>query len=107
VGLSETDAKKEGREIEVARFPWQASGRALTMGRSHGLTKLVVEKGTERVIGVGIAGAHAGELIPEGVLALEMAATVRDIELTIHPHPTLSETIRGAAERFFGAATDV
>ena len=107
VGLTETQAEAEGRRVEVARFPWAASGRALTMGRRLGLTKLVIDPDTERILGVAIAGAHAGELIPEGALAIEMAATVRDLELTVHPHPTLSETMRGAAERFFGTATDI
>lgn len=107
VGLTETDAGEQGREVEVARFPWAASGRAITMGRRLGLTKLVIEPETERILGVAIAGTHAGELISEGALAVEMAATASDLELTVHPHPTLSETIRGAAERFFGTATDI
>jgi len=107
VGLTETEAEAQGRDVEVSRFPWAASGRAITMGRHRGLTKLVLEPGTERVLGVAIAGVHAGELISEGALAVEMAATARDLELTIHPHPTLSETVVGAAERFFGSATDV
>ena len=107
VGLTETDAKKEGRDVEVSRFPWAASGRALTMGRSAGLTKLVIDPATERILGVAIAGVHAGELIIEGALAVEMAATARDLELTVHPHPTLSETVAGAAERFYGTATDI
>ena len=107
VGLTETEAADQGRKIEVSRFPWAASGRALTMGRSQGLTKLVIDPETERVLGVLIAGVNAGELISEGALALEMAATARDLELTIHPHPTLSETIMGAAERFYGNPTDI
>ncbi len=107
VGLTETEAESEGRAVEVARFPWAASGRALTMGRSTGLTKIVIDPESERILGVAIAGAHAGELISEGTLAIEMAATVRDLELTIHPHPTLAETLLGAAERFFGNATDI
>lgn len=107
VGLTETDAEEQGREVEVARFPWAASGRATAMGRQAGLTKIVVEPKTERILGVAIAGAHAGEMISEGALAVEMAATVRDVELTVHPHPALSETILGAAERFLGSATDI
>ena len=107
VGLTETDAKNQGRDVEVSRFPWAASGRAITMGRSAGLTKLVIEPETNRILGVAIAGTHAGELIMEGTLAVEMAATARDLELTVHAHPTLSETIAGAAERFFGSATDI
>ncbi len=107
VGLSETEAAEQGREIKVAKFPWAASGRALTMGRQQGLTKLVIDPETERILGVLIAGLHAGELISEGVLAIEMAATARDLELTVHPHPTLTETIMGAAERFYGSPTDI
>ena len=107
VGLTEAEAADQGRDVEVSRFPWSASGRALTMGRTDGLTKLVIDPETERVLGVLIAGVNAGELISEAALAIEMAATARDLELTIHPHPTLSETIMGAAERFYGNATDI
>ncbi|MFW5685434.1 MAG: dihydrolipoyl dehydrogenase [Spirochaetota bacterium] len=107
VGLTETEAEEQGRKVEVARFPWAASGRALTMGRRLGLTKLVLDPETTRILGVAVAGVDAGELISEGALAIEMAATEEDLELTIHPHPTLSETIAGAAERFFGTPTDV
>jgi dihydrolipoamide dehydrogenase len=106
-GLSETQAQKEEREIKVARFPWAASGRALTLDRPEGMTKLVIDPKTERVLGVGIVGAGAGELIAEGVLAIEMAALAKDIALTIHPHPTLSETVMQAAEVFFGTSTDI
>ncbi len=106
-GLTEDEAKARGRAVEVARFPWAASGRALTLGRDDGLTKLVLEPGTERVLGVGIAGPGAGELIAEGVLAVEMGATARDLALTIHPHPTLSETVMEAAEVFYGQSTHV
>jgi dihydrolipoamide dehydrogenase len=104
-GLTETDAKKQNREIKVARFPWGASGRAATLGRQEGLTKLITDPGTERVLGVGIVGAGAGELIAEGVLAVEMAATARDLALIIHAHPTLSETVGEAAESIYGATT--
>ena len=106
-GLTETQAQKENREIKVARFPWAASGRALTIDRTEGMTKLIVDPQTERVLGVGIVGAGAGELIAEGVLAIEMGALAKDIALTIHPHPTLSETVMNSAEVFFGTSTDV
>jgi dihydrolipoamide dehydrogenase len=106
-GLTETEAKEQGRNIKVARFPWAASGRALTLDRTDGVTKLIIDPETERVLGVGICGPGAGELISEGVLAIEMAARAADLELTIHPHPTMSETLMGAAEVFFGNATDV
>jgi dihydrolipoamide dehydrogenase len=106
-GLTETQAKESGREIAVAKFPWGASGRAITLDRPEGMTKLILDPKTERVLGVGIVGAGAGELIAEGVLAIEMAALAGDLELTIHPHPTLSETIMEAAEVFFGTSTDV
>jgi dihydrolipoyl dehydrogenase len=104
-GLTEAEAKATGIEVEVAKFPWGASGRALTFDRPDGLTKLIIDPKTERVLGVGIVGHGAGELIAEGVLAVEMGATVRDLALTVHPHPTLSETIMEAAEVFFGQAT--
>jgi dihydrolipoamide dehydrogenase len=106
-GLTETQAKESGREIAVAKFPWGASGRAITLDRPEGMTKLILDPKTERVLGVGIVGAGAGELIAEGVLAIEMAALAGDLELTIHPHPTLSETVMEAAEVFFGTSTDV
>ncbi len=106
-GLTESEAKQQGREVEVARFPWAASGRALTMDRPDGLTKMIIDPESERVLGVGIAGAGAGEMIAEGVLAIEMAALATDVKLTIHPHPTLSETIMESAEVFFGQSTHV
>jgi len=106
-GLTETQAEKAGREIKVAKFPWGASGRAMTIDRTEGMTKLILDPQSERVLGVGIVGAGAGELIAEGVLAIEMAATATDIALTIHPHPTLSETIMESAEVFFGTSTHV
>lgn len=105
-GLTEEQAKRENRPIKVARFPWAASGRATTLDRNEGVTKLVLDPGSERVLGVGITGVGAGEMIAEGVLAVEMAALASDLELTIHPHPTLSETVMGAAEIFYGRATD-
>ena len=103
-GLSETDARKRGIEVEVARFPWSASGRATTFGSNRGVTKLVIEPGTERLLGVGIAGRGAGELIGEATLAVEMGARAEDLQLTIHAHPTLSETLMEAAETFFGTS---
>jgi dihydrolipoamide dehydrogenase len=106
-GLTETQAQKENREIKVAKFPWAASGRAITLDRPEGMTKLIFDPQTERVLGVGIVGAGAGELIAEGVLAIEMAALAHDVAHTIHPHPTLSETVMNAAEVFFGTATDI
>jgi dihydrolipoamide dehydrogenase len=104
-GLTEAEAKAKGLEVEVAKFPWGASGRAMTFDRTDGLTKLVVDPRTERVLGVGIVGHGAGELIAEGVVAVEMGATVKDLALCVHPHPTLSETIMEAAEVYFGLAT--
>src|SRR5246500_1094058 len=106
-GLTETQARETGREIAVAKFPWGASGRAITLDRPDGMTKLILDPKTERVLGVGIVGVGAGDLISEGVLAIEMAALAGDLELTIHPHPTLSETVMEAAEVFFDTSTDV
>jgi dihydrolipoamide dehydrogenase len=106
-GLTETEAQKQNREVTVARFPWAASGRALTLDRSDGMTKLVIDPKTERVLGVGIVGPGAGELIAEGVLAVEMGANATDVRMSIHPHPTLSETLMESAEVFFGHATHV
>ncbi len=106
-GLTETQAQNENREIKVAKFPWAASGRAVTLDRPEGMTKLLIDPQTERVLGVGIVGAGAGELIAEGVLAIEMAALAKDVAMTIHPHPTLSETIMNAAEVFYGTPTDI
>ena len=106
-GLTETQAEKENREIKVAKFPWGASGRAVTLDRPEGMTKLLIDPQTERVLGVGIVGVGAGDLIAEGVLAIEMAALASDVAMTIHPHPTLSETMMEAAEVFFGTSTDI
>jgi len=106
-GLTETQAQMENREIKVARFPWGASGRAMTLDRTEGMTKLILDPQSERVLGVGIVGVGAGELIAEGVVAIEMGVEVQDIALSIHPHPTLSETIMESAEVFFGTSTDV
>lgn len=106
-GLTETQAQQQGREVKVAKFPWAASGRALTLDRTEGLTKLIIDPKSERVLGVGIVGVGAGELISEGVLAIEMAATASDVALSIHPHPTLSETVMESAEVFFGTSTHI
>ncbi|MDR2876243.1 MAG: dihydrolipoyl dehydrogenase [Methylobacillus sp.] len=106
-GVSETDAKAKGMEIEKAAFPWIASGRALSIGRTEGMTKLILEKDTRRVIGAGIVGPNAGELLAETVLAIEMGADAEDLGLTIHAHPTLSETICFAAEMAEGTITDL
>ena len=97
-GLTETAAAAAGQTVKVARFPWAASGRAATLGRSDGATKLVVDPDTGRVLGVGIVGPGAGELIAEGALAVETAMLAEDLALTIHTHPTLSETLMEAAE---------
>ena len=104
-GLTEAEAKAKGIAIEVAKFPWAASGRALTLDRTDGLTKLIIEPESERILGVGIAGHGAGELIAEGVVAVEMGATVKDLAECVHPHPTLSETLMECAEVFYGHAT--
>jgi dihydrolipoamide dehydrogenase len=101
-GLSEDEAKAKGRDVAITRFPWQASGRATTLNRTDGLTKLIVDPNSERLLGVGIVGVGAGELIAGGATAIEMGATAEDLAKTIHPHPTLSETIMEAAEGFFG-----
>jgi dihydrolipoamide dehydrogenase len=101
-GLTESEAKAKGQAVEVAKFPWGASGRALSFDRTDGLTKLIIDPESERILGVGIVGRHAGELIAEGVLAVEMGATARDLADTVHPHPTLSETLMESADVFFG-----
>lgn len=104
-GLTEAEAKAKGIKYEVAKFPWGASGRALSFDRPDGVTKIIVDSETERVLGVGICGANAGELISEATLAIEMGASVEDIALTVHPHPTLSETLMEAADVFYGHST--
>jgi dihydrolipoamide dehydrogenase len=106
-GLTEIQATEKNINYVLAKFPWAASGRAATLGRGDGITKLLIEPETERILGVGICGPGAGELIAEGVLAIEMGANASDLKLTIHPHPTLSETIMEAAEVFFGQSTHV
>jgi dihydrolipoamide dehydrogenase len=106
-GLTEAQAKADGVEVEVAKFPWGAASRAITVDRPEGLTKLLLEPKTGRVLGVGIVGSGAGELIAEGTLAIEMGASAEDVKLTIHAHPTLSETLMESAEVFFGQSTHV
>lgn len=107
MGLTEQEAKKQGIDYELARFPWNASGRAISMAREEGMTKLLFDKNTRRILGAGIVGVNAGELISETVLALEMGTDMEDICLTIHPHPTLSETTFFAAEIAEGSITDL
>jgi dihydrolipoamide dehydrogenase len=107
VGVTETSAKADNMEIEKAVFPWAASGRALSNNRTEGLTKLIFDKNTKRLIGAGITGVNAGELIAEACLAIEMGADAQDIGLTIHPHPTLSESIAMASEVHEGTITDL
>ena len=104
-GVTEAEAKEKGIKYEVAKFPWSASGRALSFDRTDGVTKMIIDPETDRILGVGICGAGAGELIAEATLAIEMGATAEDIALTVHPHPTLSETLMECAEVFYGHAT--
>ena len=104
-GVTEAEAKEKGIKYEVAKFPWSASGRALSFDRTDGVTKMLIDPDTDRILGVGICGAGAGELIAEATLAIEMGATAEDIALTVHPHPTLSETLMECAEVFYGHAT--
>jgi dihydrolipoamide dehydrogenase len=106
-GLTEQQAHARNQSVEITRFPWTASGRSITLDRTDGLTKLIIDRRTGRILGVGIVGPGAGELIAEGVLAIEMGATVADLRMTIHPHPTLSETLMESAEVFFGQSTHV
>jgi dihydrolipoamide dehydrogenase len=107
VGVTENQAKAQGLTIRKAAFPWAASGRSLSNGRDEGITKLIVDAATNRVIGGGIVGSNAGELIAEVGLAIEMGADAADVGLTIHPHPTLSETVGMAAEALEGSLTDL
>jgi dihydrolipoamide dehydrogenase len=104
-GLTESEAKEQGKKVQTAKFPWRASGRAATLGRSDGVTKLIIDPESERILGGGITGPGAGEMISELVLAVEMAAQVSDLSLSIHPHPTLSETVMEAAEIYHGLST--
>jgi dihydrolipoamide dehydrogenase len=106
-GLTEQEAAAAGRVVEVSRYPWAASGRAHALGRTDGLTKILLDPETDAVLGVGIVGPGAGELIAEGVLAIEMGCSARDLVETIHPHPTLGETVAFSAENYFGLATEI
>jgi dihydrolipoamide dehydrogenase len=106
-GLTEEQAKREGRAYEAAIYPWAASGRAQALGRTEGLTKWLIDPETERVLGCGMVGPGAGELIGEAVLAIEMGCEVRDLTESVHPHPTLSETLMNAGEVYFGTATEI
>jgi dihydrolipoamide dehydrogenase len=106
-GLTGEEAQRSGRDVTVAQYPWQASGRAIAIGRTDGLTKWLIDPSSDRVLGCGIVGAGAGELISEAVVAIEMGCTARDVADSIHPHPTLSETLSFAAEVYLGTATEV
>ena len=106
-GLSEEEAKKRGLSVKTTRFPWSASGRAVSIGAASGMTKMIIDTGTQRVLGVGIVGRDAGEMISEGVLAIEMGALAEDVSLSIHPHPTLSEAEEEAAGAFLGSSTHI
>jgi dihydrolipoamide dehydrogenase len=106
-GLTEDQAKREGRKVSVATYPWAASGRAQAIGSPEGMTKWIIDPETEQLLGCGMVGPGAGELITEAVLAIEMRCEVRDVVDTIHPHPTLSETVMNAAEVFLGTATEI
>jgi len=106
-GLTESEAKEQNKDVTIAQFPWAASGRAMTLDRADGLTKLIIDTESERILGMGIVGPGAGDLIAEGVLAIEMNANATDLKLTIHPHPTLSETLMESAEVFFGQSTHI
>jgi dihydrolipoamide dehydrogenase len=104
-GLTEADARRQDKKIDVQRFPWRYSGRAVSMGAAEGITKIITDSDTGRILGVGITGRDSEALISEGVLAVEMGALAEDLALSIHPHPTLSETEMEAAEIFLGSAT--
>ena len=106
-GLTENEALAQGRNVKVVKFPWGASGRAQTLGRGEGLTKLLIDPESERIIGVGLTGPGAGELIAEGVLAIQTQTKAKELALSIHPHPTLSETMMETAEVFYGTATHI
>ena len=106
-GITEMEAQKLGKKVDVVRFPWAASGRAATLGLKNGLTKLIIDPENDRILGAGFVGKEAGSMVSEATLAIEMAAVARDLELTVHPHPTLSETIMEAAELYFGHATHI
>ncbi|EKD50313.1 MAG: hypothetical protein ACD_62C00580G0003, partial [uncultured bacterium] len=104
-GLTEKDAKERNLDYCVAKFPWVASGRALTLGRTEGLTKLIIDAKTEKILGVGLVGKGVGDMISEGALAVETGVTARELADTIHPHPTLSESLMEAAEVYYGVCS--
>ena len=106
-GLTENEAKKANRDVKIGVFRWGFSGRASTLGRNDGLTKVIVDPATDQVLGVGMVGAGAGELVSEAVVAIEMGATAKDLAMCIHPHPTLSETVGEAAETLHGLSSHV
>jgi dihydrolipoamide dehydrogenase len=106
-GLTAEEAKRTNREVSIVQYPWQASGRAIAIGRTEGLTKWLIDPATDRILGCGIVGAGAGELIAEAVVAIEMGCTARDVAESIHPHPTLGETLAFASEVYLGTATEV
>ena len=106
-GLTENEATAQGRTVEISRYPWAASGRAQALGRTEGMTKILVDPETDTVLGVGMVGPGAGELVAEGTLAIEMGCSARDVSDTIHPHPTLGETVAFSAENYFGLATEI
>jgi dihydrolipoamide dehydrogenase len=106
-GLTAEQAKQQQREVKISQYPWQASGRAIAIGKAEGMTKWIVDPATDRVLGCGIVGSGAGELIAEAVVAIEMGCTVRDLVESVHPHPTLSETVAFAGEVHLGTATEV
>jgi dihydrolipoamide dehydrogenase len=106
-GLTENEAVAQGRTVEISRYPWAASGRAQALGRTEGMTKIIVDPETDTVLGVGMVGPGAGELVAEGTLAIEMGCSARDLSETIHPHPTLGETVAFSAENYFGLATEI
>lgn len=106
-GITEEEAKEKNLDVKITKFPWGASGRAITLDRTDGLTKMIIDNETERILGVGIVGSGAGELISEGVLAVEMSSVASDVSLSVHPHPTLTETFMEAAEMFYGSSTHV
>jgi dihydrolipoamide dehydrogenase len=106
-GLTDEQARRDGRQVTTAVYPWAASGRAQALGRVEGFTKWLVDPATERILGCGIVGPGAGDLISEAVLAIEMGCEVRDVSEAVHPHPTLSETLMNACEVFYGTATEI
>ncbi len=105
-GLTESDAKAKNIPVQIVKFPWTASGRAVTLDRTDGVTKFIIDPQTEKILGVGICGVGAGELISEAALAIEMGAKAKDLEKVVHPHPTLSETIMECAEMFYGVSAN-